>query len=219
MTLTYFLKNETLCGGMLRARVAFRSSLWLAIVLFWVRVCQWEPLWIPVGDSIQKAHLEKWIHMSDDSSTDLGEQCMANIPTMVQGTEYKDCTTPKKRPGETPSAPRSSWQAGGEHDTLTWKLSGTQGTASFRETTEAPLPLARPRCNFIHPKQPSPFPEHLKMPFSRDEVLSGYEDAWVKTDPDDASVRHVVGVQKAVAEFREAPERVHDTSSQAYQRA
>ena len=82
------------------------------------------------------------------------------------------------------------------------------------------------RCNFIHPEQLSPFPERLKLPFPIDEILSGYEDivssstdqftTWVKTDPDATSVRHMVDVQKAVAEFREASERRHDTSSQAY---
>ena len=68
--------------------------------------------------------------------------------------------------------------------------------------------------NFTHPKQLSPFPERLKLPFSCDEILSGYEDivssgtdhftTWVKTDPDVTLVGHMVDVQKAVAEFREA---------------
>ena len=59
---------------------------------------------------------------------------------------------------------------------------------------EAPLPPPRPRCNFIHPKQLSPFPERLKLPFPGDEILSGFEDivssgtdqftTWVKMDPD-----------------------------------
>ena len=173
-----------------------------------------------------------WRHVSEKHiwvmilQSNLGEQCMANIPTMVQGFEYKDCTTKHKRPEEALSAPRSSWQAGGEHDTPTWKLSGTQGTASFWERTEAPFPLPRPRCNFIHPKQLSPFPERLKLPFSSEDILSGYEDVvssgtdqfttWVKADPDVTLVRHMVDVQKAVAEFREASERRHDTSSQLY---
>ena len=110
--------------------------------------------------------------------------------------------------------------------TLSQKLSGTQGTASFWERTEAPLPLPRPRCNFTRPKQLSPFLERLKLPFSSDEILSGYEDivssgtdqfiTWVKTDPDVTLVRHMVDVQKVVAEFREASERRHDTSSQAH---
>ena len=64
-------------------------------------VCDWIPscqvgsanghhFGSPVGESFQKAYLEEWIHMGDDSS---GEQCMENIPTMVQGTGYLDCTT------------------------------------------------------------------------------------------------------------------------------
>ena len=133
-------------------------------------ICQWKPFLIPVGDSFQKAYLEEWIHMGDDSSRNLGEQYMANIPTMVQGAEYKGCTTTQKRPEEAPSAPRSSWQAA---DTPTWKISGIQGTASFWERAETPLPLPRPGCNLIHPKQIRPFPERLKLPFSSDEILSG----------------------------------------------
>ena len=88
------------------------------------------------------------------------------------------------------------------------------------------LPHSRPGCNFIHPRQLSPFPERLKLPFSIEEILSGFEDVvssgtdqcttWVKTDPDATLVRHMVDVQKAVAEFRKASERRHDTSSQAY---
>ena len=45
-------------------------------------VCEWKPFWIPIGESFQKAYLEEWIHMGDDSSR---EQGMANIPTLVQG--------------------------------------------------------------------------------------------------------------------------------------
>ena len=84
--------------------------------------------------------------------------------------------------------------------------------------------LLRPRCNFIHPRQLSPFPERLELPFSSDEILSGYEDivssetdqftAWVKMDPHDTLVHHMVDVQKATADFREASERRLATSSQ-----
>ena len=135
--------------------IASQFSYWQACVFATVFpgwICQWKPCWILVGDSFQKAYLEEWIHMGDDSTSNLGEQCMANIPTMVQGAEYKDCTTKQKRPEEAPPAPRSSWQGGGEHDTPTWKLSGTQGTASFSERTGAPLPPLGPRCKFITPE-------------------------------------------------------------------
>ena len=78
--------------------------------------------------------------------------------------------------------------------------------------------------NFIHSKQLSPFPERLELPFPCEEILSGYEDVvssgtdqfttWVKTDPGVTSVRHMVDIQKAIAEFREASARRHDASSQ-----
>ena len=68
------------------------------------------------------------------------------------------------------------------------------------------------------------FPERLKLPFSSEEILSGFEDtvssgtdqftAWVKTDPHATLVRHMVDVQKATADFREASGRRHDTLSE-----
>ena len=163
--------------------------------------------------------MDEWIHMGDNSS---GEQGMANIHTLVQGAGYKDYTSKQKLPEEAPSAPRSA----GQRDALTWEPIGPQGTATFWEKTEAPSPPPRRRCNFIYPKQLSPLHERLELPFPSEEILSGYEDVvssgtdqfttWVKTHPDVTSVRHMVDVQKAGAEFREASERRHDTSSQEY---
>ena len=121
-------------------------------------VCQWKPFWIPVGESFQKAYLQEWKNMGDDSS--------ANFTMM------KHCTTKQKRPEEAPAAPRPT----GQSDAPTWELVGPQGTASFWERAEAPLPPPRPWCNFIHPKQLSPFPERLELPFPSDEILSGFED-------------------------------------------
>ena len=157
--------------------------------------------------------------MGDDSSD---EQGMANFPMLVQGPGHKDYFSKQKPPEEAPPAPRSA----GQPDALPWEPIGPQGTASFWERTETPLPPLRPRCNFIHPKQLSPFPERLELPFSSEEILSDFEDivssgtdqftAWVKTDPLTTLVRHMVDAQKATADFREASERRHDTSSQAY---
>ena len=66
---------------------------------------------------------------------------------------------------------------------------------------------------FIHPKQLSPFPERLELPFPDEEILSSCDEdvsfirdrftAWVKADPNDTLERHVVDVRKAFAEFRE----------------
>ena len=90
---------------------------------------------------------------------------------------------------------------------------------------EAPLPPLRPRpkCNFIHPRQLSHFPERLELPFSNDETLSGYEEidssgtdlfaAWVKMSEHEILVQHMVDIHKATAEFREASERKPATSS------
>ena len=97
--------------------------------------------------------------------------------------------------------------------------------AYFWERIEAPLPPLRPRpkCNFIHPRQLSPFPESLELPFSNDEILSGYQEivssgtdqftAWVKMSPHEDLVQHMVDIHKAIAEFREASEKKLATSS------
>ena len=76
------------------------------------------------------------------------------------------------------------------------------------------MPPLRARCNFIHPRQLSPFPECLELPFSSKEIFSGFEDVvssgtyqftpWVKTEPHDILVHHLVDVPKAIADFREA---------------
>ena len=72
---------------------------------------------------------------------------------------------------------------------------------------------------FFHPKQLSPLPERLNFPFSSDEILSDCEDVvssgtdefstWVKTDSDVTLVRHMVDVQKAVAEWHPQEDTIH----------
>ena len=169
-------------------------------------VCQWKPFWIPVGESFKKAHLEEWIFTGDDSSD---EQGFTNFPMIIQSTSNTDHIR-----DDAPPAPRPARQP----DSLRWEPSRPQDKAHFWKRNETPLPPLRPRCNFIHPRQLSPFPERLELPFSRDdEIMSGYEDivssetdqctAWVKMDPHDTLVHHTVDVQKATADFREAAER------------
>ena len=78
-------------------------------------------------------------------------------------------------------------------------------------------------ANFIHPRQLSPFPERLELPFSNDEILSSYEDivssgtdhftSWVQMSHHEIVVQHMVDIHKAPAEFREASERKPATSS------
>ena len=79
-------------------------------------------------------------------------------------------------------------------------------------------------CNFIHPKQLSPFPERLELPYPNGEILSGYEEdvsfihdrftTWVKADPNVTLERHVVDVRKAFAEYREASVRRQEAPAQ-----
>ena len=121
----------------------------------------------------------------------------------LRRAENSDCALKYEQPLDTSSAPESSW-----------------------EKSEAPLPLLKRVCNFIHPKQLSPFPERLELPFPDEEILSGYEEdvsfirdrfnTWVKGDPNTTLERHMVDVRKAFAEFREPSVRRQEASPQEY---
>ena len=172
-------------------------------------VCQWKPFWILVGESFKKVFLEEWVFVGGDSSD---EQNVMDFH-VAHSTEHTDCI---------PETPRISRQ----FDSLPWEPTKPQDKAYFRERTEAPLPPSRPRpkCNFIHPRQLSPFPERMELPFPSDKILSGYEDivssgtdqftAWVKMNPHEVLIHHMFDVQRATADFREASERKPATSSQ-----
>ena len=96
--------------------------------------------------------------------------------------------------------------------------------AFFWERIEAPLPplRLRPKCDFMHPRQLSPFPERLVLPFSNEVILSSYEEldssgndlftSWVKMSEHEILVQHV-DIERATAECREAYGRIHATSS------
>ena len=129
---------------------------------------------------------------------------------VLHSTDHSDCI---------PETPRISKQ----FDSLPWEPTRPQDKAYFWERIEAPLPPLRPKCNFIHPRQLSPFPERLELPFSNDQILSGYEEidssgtdlftAWVKMSEHEILVQHMVDIHKATAEFGEASERKPATSS------
>ena len=100
-----------------------------------------------------------------------------------------------------------------------------QDKSCLWERVEAPLPplQPRPKCDFIHPRQLNPFPEHLELPFSNDEILFRYEEfdssgndlftSWAKLSEREILGQHMVDIEKATAEFREASERRPATSS------
>ena len=178
--------------------------------------CQWKPFWIPVGDTFQKAYPEEWQLVDDGSICDPGEYSVRAVPYVADSmrqrrAENSDCAIKYERPLVVPSASKPSWQVVGQPDAPTWKLSGTQGTSAFWENSEAPLPHPMRRCNFIHSKQLSPFPERLELPYPNREILSGCEEdvsfihdrfsTWVKADPNNTSERHMDDVRKAFADF------------------
>ena len=176
-------------------------------------VCQWKPFLIPVVQSFKKTFLEERIFVGDDSSD---EHNVTDFP-VLHSTGHTDYIR-----DDHPPTPRRSRQP----DSLPWEPTRPQVKAYFWDRIEAPLPSLRPRprCNFIHPGQLSPFPERLELPFSNDEILSGFDDlassgtdqftAWVKMSPHEVLVQHMVDVQRATADIREASKRRPATSSQ-----
>ena len=110
---------------------------------------------------------------------------------VLHSTDHIDCTRDDHPPTPTPRQP----------DSLPWEPTRSQDKGYFWERIEAPLPPLRPRpkFNFIHPRQLSPFPERLELPFSSNEILCGYEDivssgtdhfaAWVNVSPHELLVQ------------------------------
>ena len=167
--------------------------------------------------------MDKTIIPVEDSTKTV--PCSSDSSKLLKA-ENRDCALKYEQLWDNSSAPRSSWQAGGQPDAPTWKLSGTQGTSAFCENSEAPLPHQKNARNSTHPKQLSPFPERLKLPYPDEEISSGYEEdvsfirdrftTWVKGDPNDILERHVVDVRKALAEYREASVRRQEAPAQEY---
>ena len=125
------------------------------------------------------------------------------------------------------SLPKSSWEAVGAFDAPSWKHTGTQEcTVSWGFLGAQPRSKARVRY-FIHPKQFGTFPKRFALPYSFEEILTGYEEdvssirdgfsAWVKADTETILRRHVVDARGLYTAFREAPVRRHDPSSQECQ--
>ena len=148
----------------------------------------------------KKAFVEEWVFISGEPSE--GQNIIGML--VLHSTDHSDCI---------PETPRISKQ----FDSLPLELTRLQ--------EKAPLPPSRPRpkCNFSHPRQLSPLPERLELPFSNDGIWSGYEEfdssgkdlftTWVKMSEYEILVQHMVDIHKATAEFREASERKPATNS------
>ena len=108
---------------------------------------------------------------------------------------------------------------------LPWEPAKLHDKACFWERIEAPLPPLRPRPkgDFIHPRQLSPFPERLVLQFSTEVFLSRYEEidssgndlctSSTKLSEHGILVEHMVDTEKATTEFREAYDARDTTSS------
>ena len=145
---TNFLKTVSLCRVQIHASLLAIASSEAPLCPMSGWVCQWKPFWIPVEDSYKKRVFISDVPSEGPSSTDQGEVI--------------------------PETPRVSKLA----SSLPWEPAKPHDKACFWERIEAPLPPLRPRpkCDFIHPRQVSPFPERLVLPFSNEVILSGYEE-------------------------------------------
>ena len=108
------------------------------------RVCQWKPFWIQIGESFKKAHLDEWIFKGDDSE----------LPTSISYTALATQITYVMIIFQHPVHRNSQ---------IPWAHTRRRDKANLWERLEAPLPLSRPRCNFIYPRQPGAFPQHLEL--------------------------------------------------------
>ena len=72
------------------------------------------------------------------------KSCRVATPSTTESAKplksgSKDVIFKQEQPWDTPTSPKSSWQAVGEPDAPTWMLLGTQGTFAFWEISGAPL--------------------------------------------------------------------------------
>ena len=128
-------------------------------------VCQWKPFWIPVGESFKKVYLEEWIFTGDDSSD---EQRATDIPVLLHSTGNTDYIR-----DDHPPTPRPSRQP----DSLPWEPTRPQDEAYFGSELRHHCLLYGPDATSSIQDSSVPFlSERLELPFSSDEILSGYED-------------------------------------------
>ena len=131
-------------------RVCFQANPFWSVV-FWCHfcfstpmsgwACHWKPFWIPVGDSWKKALMEEWVSvMSIYMNRPLLTILSSRAPITVTASQGQPGSLNNVTPREQPH---------------------------FWERLEASLPplRSRPKCDFVHPQQLSPFPERLELPF------------------------------------------------------
>ena len=144
-------------------------------------------------------YLEEWLRVGEDSTGDLEKILLRQFLRLISQRWYV-----VQKTQVAPSNTNKLWKHFQHRDQ--WG-SLMRLPASYLDSRVL-HPSGRKRrhhcLSFIHPKQLSPFPERLELPFPIEEILSGYEDVvssgtdqfttWVKTDLRVTLVRHMVDV-------------------------
>ena len=90
----------------------------------------------------KKAYLEEWQRVDDVQRCDPVEDNVRTHSGTAESAKLLkngvNVTFKFVQTWNAPSSPKSSWQAVGEPDAPTWKLSGTPGTSAFWETSGVP---------------------------------------------------------------------------------
>ena len=181
---SYFQVSETLWCDMSRAR-CFSVSCFCYAVCFSCNLLLLMTEWIVIeslsGFSLMVPSRRRTWRTGNFSKMDIifTPSMMLNrhfllLPIRQGYEDRRTKTVPSSMSNlrDASSAPRSFLSASsGQPDAPNWKLSGTQGIAAFWENSEAPLLPPTRRCNFIHPKQLSPFLERLEVRYPNGEIL------------------------------------------------
>ena len=143
-------------------------------------------------------------------------QGVTDFPELIHSTGNTDYMRDGHRPTPKPSR---------QPDSLPWEPARPQYKAYiFGNVLRHHCLLYSPDATSFFQDSSVPFLSARNGSFSIDAILSGYEDVvssgtdhftmWVKVDPHEVLVHHMVDVQKATADFREASERRPATCSE-----
>ena len=142
-------------------------------------VCRWKPLWVPRGDTFQKAYLEDWEQEDDDHSYTPGEEGKNNHTGHARSPELQHLGAYKQFK-TTVGAPHANYQLlvavplcrnrlGNFLEIQTYQQS--RRCSIFGTLLGAPVPSKTMFAIFIHPIQFGIFPERFSLPYPDEEIL------------------------------------------------
>ena len=124
-------------------------------------MCRYTPVWIHRGDSLQKTYLEEWekLDVGENMLWEMTIRSSTATATKTEGvldTQDFKRTSMREARRDDCSLPKSSGEAVGTFDALSWKYSGTQeNDVSWGSQG------AQRSFHFIHPNNMARFPEGL----------------------------------------------------------